>query len=117
MSDLVKQLEDKKKGCKDKFTSIYLKCGWVEVKCGDHIIDEWANINEICYCPKCKPIIAILEQAIAEIEKQRQKILEEIDKFLTSEFIFDNNWEKKYREAIRVLINLKEQLNQPKEER
>jgi hypothetical protein len=61
MTPLTQQLEDKKKGCKEQIEKYDLI-----LKCGDWIPTEFDRIK--VYCPQCQAEIAILEQAIAEIE-------------------------------------------------
>jgi hypothetical protein len=119
---LPQQLEDKKKGCgtylydsdfedlQDLFEH-RVDCGVQEVITG-----------EMQYCKTCKAEIAILEQALAEIndlcnklfekdlllQKQRQEILDKIDLYL---MVTKGNYE-----CQKALKELKQQLNQPKEE-
>jgi hypothetical protein len=114
--DLVKQLEDKKKGCGEMFQpflssdefyndeEIFWKCG-----------DLWNE--KPLLCPSCKAEIAILEQAIAKIEKQRQEILDEIGYkiFSEDEQKSNNVWYKKGWDDNASRINKElQQLNQPK---
>jgi hypothetical protein len=116
--DLVKQLEDKKKGCGEKRFNSYHDCG--EYDC---------DAQCYFYCNECKEIIAILEQAIAEIEKRDEEVDNAID-FLSSYPIWtkiyhkeDGDTEEIPDELYPILDNflvmikkvLKQQLNQPKE--
>jgi trimethylamine:corrinoid methyltransferase-like protein len=109
MTPLTQQLEDKKKGCGEKRFNSYHDCG--EYDC---------DAQCYFYCNECKEIIAILEQAIAEIEKQRQEILEEIGYkiFSEDEQKSNNVWYKKGWDDNASRINKElQQLNQPKIEK
>ena len=103
MTPLTQQLKDKKKGCGKKFN--LNPFGYV---CGT-LLKQWTPDNtgkeEVDLCPTCQAEIAILEQAIAEMQKQRQEILDKIRKFQKEllEIIDDcvNDWsyiERKYNE-------------------
>jgi hypothetical protein len=60
MTNLSQQLEDKKKGCRKLLIT---GTGTGKLSCGDY-----TDNNKNFYCDKCQEIIAILEQAIAEIK-------------------------------------------------
>jgi hypothetical protein len=121
MTPLIQQLKDKKKGCGCEFIdgkNVY-NCGerWYTHHIKGDVYDCLPN-----YCPICQSNIAILEQAIAEIDdlcsklfekdlllqKQRQEILEKIDLYL---MVTKGNYE-----CQKALEELKQQLNQPKTE-
>lgn len=124
MTDLTQQLEDKKKGCGVDIGGV--PCGEFIAHTEDEDGREWGKTY---YCKHCKEIIAILEQAIAEIEKQRQEILEKIENTNwadvfdgTSYDVVENEvcghdtfWPKE--DLNRDLkLRIKQQLNQPKTE-
>lgn len=99
--DLVKQLEDKKK----EYRSLKRQ------HCDDCTKDE--------ECQTCKPEfdnlrkeIAILKQAIAEIKKQGQEILDKIVNYNQNKL----RWLWNDGEIFIALSSIKQQLNQPKEE-
>ena len=100
-SDLFKQLEDKKKGC----GSLFIDENGNDAPCKLLLVDRVEP--EPHFCPTCKSNIAILEQAIAEIKKQRQEILR-----LLKVDLLGN--ECRCDDCIKVAID--KQLNQPKEE-
>jgi hypothetical protein len=88
-SNLIKQLEDKKKELLDIEQGIKI----LEMsECSkDSNCHEYSDlINEKEYYRHCKEIIAILEQAIAEMQKQRQEILEDIEEIM-NEFVNDSD--------------------------
>jgi hypothetical protein len=69
MTPLHQQLEDKKKGCGEyQFSQDRNK---THIHCGDFYMQRKEKI--FCICNICKVEIAILEQAIAEMQKQRQE--------------------------------------------
>jgi hypothetical protein len=95
--NLTKQLEDKKKGCGQ------------EINQNNYINRTILRCSENTeYCPKCKYEIAILEQAIAEMQKQRQ---EEI------KFLEELTWVIVTPNLKKLVYNRIEQLNQPKTEK
>lgn len=116
-SDLFKQLEDKKKGC----GSLFIDENGNDAPCKLLLVDRVEP--EPHFCPTCKSNIAILEQAIAEIEKQKQNFIDIINSLgeirgksndlqcikLGESFSTNSvEWLKK---------ELLKQLNQPKEEK
>lgn len=115
--NLNQQLEDKKKGCGRKFIS-----GENEYTCGDrwYLHPIKGDVYDILtnYCDDCKSNIAILEQAIAEMQKQRQEILEIIDDFEeeVNKSEVRTTEEKKVIFVELKLLRIKLQLNQPKTE-
>lgn len=110
MTPLSQQLEDKKKGCKEQIEKYDLI-----LKCGDWLPTEFDRIK--VYCPQCQEIIAILEQAIAEMQKQRQEVINEckllfIEWFEKDEFDMKDYTGWYYFDWLKTL----EKLNQPKTE-
>jgi hypothetical protein len=103
--NLTKQLEDKKKGCNLQFSIPKGKKSLTILICNSEHI-----------CETCKYEIAILEQAIAEMQKQRQEILEIIDDFEeeVNKSEVRTTEEKKVIFVELKLLRIKLQLNQPK---
>ena len=121
MTPLTQQLEDKKKGCGNDTKYMHGMNTLLDKKCGEYPFKDKGL--PIIYCPTCKAEIAILEQAIAEIKKQRQNFIDIINSLgeirgksndlqcikLGESFSTNSvEWLKK---------ELLKQLNQPKEER
>jgi hypothetical protein len=111
LNNLKLHLKNKEKGCNYCFDIL---CGGKEIRCGskykkNYETSGWDKSKDILYCKICQAEIAILEQAIAEMQKQRQEILEKIDLYL---MVTKGNYE-----CQKALEELKEQLNQPKTEK
>ena len=98
-SDLFKQLEDKKKGC-GKVTGKVLGKDHLLLRCGD-----------LSLCKTCKAEIAILEQAIAEMQKQRQEILDKIVNYNQNKL----RWLWNDGEIFVALSSIKQQLTTKEE--
>jgi hypothetical protein len=126
-SNLIKQLEDKKKELLDIEQGIKI----LEMsECSkDSNCHEYSDlINEKEYYRHCKEIIAILEQAIAEMQKQRQEILDIYNKiselqrranffYLDEKDLTNKKYERGQYDAYHNVLRLFEkQLNQPKTE-
>jgi hypothetical protein len=115
MTQLTQQLEDKKKGCgcitagNEEFGT--MNCGYIWGKWDE---DKWIDDKEPTYCDNCKSEIAILEQAIAEIKKQRQEIIEDIKTLGRNNKAYYSMIDGKNH--IDICIEDVEQLNQPKTE-
>jgi hypothetical protein len=120
MTPLTQQLEDKKKEL-EELNKVETEFDYQTT--GDGVI--------ILHNPKfihLKEIIAILEQAIAEMQKQRQEILDrnlEIANMLDDMFINfstmdyskkGDTWTILKQDWNKCIKELKQQLNQPKEE-
>jgi hypothetical protein len=117
MTQLTQQLEDKKKGCgcitagNEEFGT--MNCGYIWGKWDE---DKWIDDKEPTYCDNCKAEIAILEQAIAEIEKQRQEILDKIDELEFTNIVRMNSNLGANTTQDRIKEYIKQQLNQQKTE-
>lgn len=109
MTPLTQQLEDKKKGC----GSLFIDENGNDAPCKLLLVDRVEP--EPHFCPTCKSNIAILEQAIAEIKKQRQEIIEDIKTLGRNNKAYYSMIDGKNH--IDICIEDVEQLNQPKEEK
>jgi predicted RNA methylase len=114
MTNLSQQLEDKKKGCRKLLIT---GTGTGKLSCGDY-----TDNNKNFYCDKCQEIIAILEQAIAEMQKQRQEIftiLNKLEKKYSEIMTYvgeQPEWMKENKIRRDLLLEIKDKLNQPKTE-
>jgi ribonuclease HII len=104
MTNLSQQLEDKKKELEEQI----FERDW-----GDNFGTKEFNENKVNIL---QAEIAILEQAIAEMQKQRQEILEIIDDFEeeVNKSEVRTTEEKKVIFVELKLLRIKLQLNQPK---
>lgn len=109
MTPLTQQLKNKKKGC----GSLFIDENGNDAPCKLLLVDRVEP--EPHFCPTCKSNIAILEQAIAEIKKQRQEIIEDIKTLGRNNKAYYSMIDGKNH--IDICIEDVEQLNQPKEEK